>query len=171
VELACSTKRSYDLGSTWTDLEILTRRRRILGKNKALCISPELLILPVEYEGLGDVAFMRTTNAGRTWSIIDCPGSGAYLDQPAIVQLTNGDLMAYMRSWEGVIYETHSHDLGLSWSRPASTSLPNNNSGIDMVRLTSGRLVLAYKPNCPWSSRKSDLRSHIWCRRGFAFCA
>lgn len=139
-------KRSFDLGRTWTDLEILTRRRRILGKNKGLSVRPNILILPVEYEGLGDVAFMRTTNAGRTWSIVDCPGGGAYLDQPSIVQLTNGDLMAYMRSWEGYIYETHSTDFGLTWSKPVSTTLPNNNSGIDMVRLASGRLVLSYNP-------------------------
>lgn len=140
-------KRSYDLGQSWTDLEIFITRRRILGKNKPLHIlEPDIWILPVEYEGDGDVAFMRTTNGGKSWKIIDCRGEGAYLDQPTVVQLGNSDLLAYMRSWEGYIYQTRSQDLGLTWTRPAPTALLNPNSGIDMVRLQSGKLVLAYNP-------------------------
>ena len=139
-------KRSYDSGHTWTDLEILTRRRRILGKNKPLFIMPNIWILPMEYEGLGDIVFIRSVNDGKTWKTINCDSGGAYLDQPTIVQLSNGDLMAYMRSWEGHIYVTYSHDLGLTWEIPHPTELPNNNSGIDMVKLSSGKLVLVYNP-------------------------
>ena len=139
-------KRSYDNGETWTDLELLTLRRRILGKNLPLHIQPDIWILPVEYEGLGDVAFMRSADQGQSWKIIDCPGGGAYLDQPTIVQLSNADLLAYMRSWEGFIYETRSQDLGLTWCTPRPTPLPNNNSGIAMLRVASGDLLLAYNP-------------------------
>ena len=140
-------KRSYDLGHTWTDLEILTSRRRILGKNKPLHIeNPDVWIIPVEYEGNGDVAFMRSINKGKTWKIIDRMGEGAYLDQPTVVQLNNGELLSYMRSWEGYIYETRSSDLGESWSKPIPTKLKNPNSGIDMVRTRSGKIVLAYNP-------------------------
>jgi len=139
-------KRSFDNGQTWSDLEILTTRRRILGKNKPLFIPPAIWILPVEYEGVGDVAFFRTANHGRSWKVIDCPGEGAYLDQPTLVQLSDGSLLAYMRSWEGYIYEARSNDLGNTWSTPTPTTLLNPNSGIDMVRLRSGRLVLLYNP-------------------------
>lgn len=140
-------KRSYDRGQTWTDLEIFTSRRRILGKNKPLHIlAPDVWIIPVEYEGLGDVAFMRSANRGRSWTIVDRPGEGAYLDQPTVVQLGNGELLAYLRSWEGFIYETRSFDLGLTWSKPVPTALPNPNSGIDMVRTSAGKLVLVYNP-------------------------
>ena len=140
-------KRSYDQGQTWTDLEIFTTRRRILGKNKPLHIAePDLWILPVEYEGNGDVAFMSSSNGGRSWKIVDRTGEGAYLDQPTVVQLGSGELLAYLRSWEGYIYETHSSDLGESWSKPIPTLLKNPNSGIDMVRTHSGKIVLAYNP-------------------------
>jgi len=139
-------KRSYDLGETWTDLEILTNRRRILGKNKPIKVEPDIWILPVEYEGIGDVAFMRSVNSGKSWRIIDRPGLGAYLDQPTIVQLRDETLLTYMRSWEGYIFETRSYDKGLSWSEPRPTSLLNPNSGIDMVALRSGELALVYNP-------------------------
>jgi predicted neuraminidase len=139
-------KRSDDLGSSWTDLEILTSRRRILGKNKPICIDPCTWILPVEYEGIGDVAFMRSVNGGKSWKIIDRPGLGAYLDQPTVVQLRDGSLLAYMRSWEGYIFETRSNDKGLTWTEPIPTILPNPNSGIDMTALHSGELALVYNP-------------------------
>lgn len=140
-------KKSYDLGKTWKDLAILPTRRRILGKNKPLhIVHPDIWIMPMEYEGLGDAAFMRSVNQGKTWKTIDCPGSGAYLDQPTLVQLGNGDLLSLMRSWEGNIYKTISHDLGLTWTTPIPTQLLNPNSGIDMVRLRSGKIVLAQNP-------------------------
>lgn len=138
--------RSYDRGKSWAKREALTTRRRILGKNKPLHVPPDLWILPVEYEGIGDVAFLRSADNGRHWTVIDRPGEGAYLDQPTLVQLSRGDLLAYMRSWEGYIYETRSTDLGLTWSLPVPTPLLNPNSGIDMVRSHSGSLVLAYNP-------------------------
>jgi predicted neuraminidase len=139
-------KRSYDLGQTWTDLEIFRARRRILGKNKPLFVAPDTWILPMEYEGIGDICFMRSTNQGKTWQVIDVPRAGAYLDQPTVVQLGSGELLAYNRSWEGLVYATRSQDLGLTWSVPAPTTLLNPNSGIDMLRMKSGKLVLAYNP-------------------------
>jgi predicted neuraminidase len=140
-------KRSYDLGETWTDLEIFTTRRRILGKNKPIYIArSRVWILPVEYEGTGDVAFMRSVDHGKHWKVIARPGAGAYLDQPTVVELSDGTVLAYMRSWEGNIYESRSNDDGLNWSVPTQTALPNPNSGIDMVRLQSGALVLALNP-------------------------
>ncbi len=139
-------KRSYDLGQTWTDLEIFRARRRILGKNKPLFVAPDIWILPVEYEGIGDICFMRSTDKGKKWQAIDVPHCGAYLDQPSVVQLGNGELLAYNRSWEGLIYETRSPDLGLTWSVPKPTALLNPNSGIDLLRTQAGNLVVAYNP-------------------------
>jgi len=140
-------KKSYDLGKTWKDLEVFPARKRILGKNKPLHVAdPDVWIMPMEYEGLGKVAFMHSVNKGKTWKTIDCLGDDAYLDQPTVVQLADGSLFALMRSWEGYIYKTYSHDLGLSWTKPVPTKLLNPNSGIDMVRLKSGKIVLAYNP-------------------------
>jgi predicted neuraminidase len=51
-----------------------------------------------------------------------------------------------MRSWEGYIYQSRSADAGVTWSEPSPTNLLNNNSGIDMVRLRSGALLLAHNP-------------------------
>jgi predicted neuraminidase len=60
--------------------------------------------------------------------------------------MIDGALLSYMRSQEGRIYESRSRDLGRTWTVPRPTSLPNNNSGIDMVHMRSGLLALVYNP-------------------------
>lgn len=140
-------KRSYDGGRTWTDLELLVERKGLLGKNKPL-VRERLCLIPVEWEATWSATFLRSEDSGRTWEIVGDLGraAGAHLIQPAVVELSDGSLMAYMRSQEGHIFVSYSQDLGRSWTKPQPTSLPNNNSGIDLVRLYSGNLVLVYNP-------------------------
>lgn len=51
-----------------------------------------------------------------------------------------------LRSTEGVIFRSDSIDGGQTWSLAYPTTLPNNNSGIDLVCLNSGLLALVYNP-------------------------
>ena len=140
-------KRSYDSGRTWTDLEILYEGKGILGKNKPL-ICGSYCLLPVEQEEKDIAKFLLSEDGGKTWSLHGDLGveAGARLEQPTVVELADGTLLAYMRSQEDRIFKSTSRDRGKSWSRAEATPLPNNNSGIDMVRLRSGNLALVYNP-------------------------
>ena len=53
---------------------------------------------------------------------------------------------ALMRSGEGHIYRSDSTDEGETWCEGYPIELPNNNSGIDLARLESGVMLLAYNP-------------------------
>lgn len=140
-------KRSRDGGRAWTDMEMLWEQKGILGKNKPL-VEGSFCLLPVEQEELWNPRFLRTEDGGASWDIVGNLGleAGKRLVQPAVVRLGDRTLMAYMRSQENYIYVSYSRDDGKSWSRPEPTALPNNNSGIDMVRLRSGSLVLTSNP-------------------------
>lgn len=139
-------KRSADGGRNWTDLERFIRRRGILGKNKPIHISDRIWIIPAEMERTWEAVMIRTEDGGKHWKIVPVPAGGERLHQPSVVQLLDASLLVYLRSWEGCIYQTRSTDLGRSWSHVERTGLPNNNSGIDMVRLHSGKLLLVYNP-------------------------
>ncbi len=140
-------KRSYDDGKNWTDLELFVEQKGLLGKNKPFVIQP-LWIIPLEWEREWSATFLRSEDDGRSWQLVGDLGrmANAHLIQPTVVQLSNGRLMAYMRSQEGFIYVSYSEDLGKTWSLPVPTGLPNNNSGLDLLRTESGLLLLAYNP-------------------------
>ena len=65
--------------------------------------------------------------------------------QPALWQSDDGSVHMLLRSSEGYILRSDSPD-GLAWSPARLTSLPNNNSGIDLVRLDDGRILLCLNP-------------------------
>lgn len=143
-------KRSFDEGKSWSDMSIFWDQWGILGKNKPLHLSshPAVWLIPVEWEDDYLCAFFRSADYGRSWHLTHSIGreSGIRVDQPTIVELGDGSLLAYMRSWEGYIYASRSGDAGATWTEPRPTELLNNNSGIDMVRLRSGALLLAHNP-------------------------
>ncbi|MCA9504463.1 MAG: sialidase family protein [Myxococcota bacterium] len=72
--------------------------------------------------------------------------AGKGLIQPALWASRPGRVHALFRSAVGRIFRSDSEDDGRSWSCAAPTDLPNNNSGLDVVRLGDGRLVLACNP-------------------------
>lgn len=102
----------------------------------------------------------RSCDRGITWrrSEYICPqnstqtsGESITLSGLGIIQPTlwesNGDRVHMLtRSTAGQIYRADSHDNGYTWSPAYPTQLPNNNSGIDLVRLDDNRLILAYNP-------------------------
>ena len=54
-------------------------------------------------------------------------------------------MAAFFRSrWADHIWFSHSSDQGESWSAPAPTTLPNNNSSIQATTLDNGELVLVF---------------------------
>lgn len=66
--------------------------------------------------------------------------------QPTLWESEPGHIHALMRSTRGRIYRSDSVDYGRTWCPAYPTDLPNNNSGIDVVSMDNGLLVLAYNP-------------------------
>ncbi len=66
--------------------------------------------------------------------------------QPTLWESAPGHLHALMRSTRGRVWRSDSADGGESWCAAYATALPNNNAGIDVVRLGDGTLVLVYNP-------------------------
>lgn len=66
--------------------------------------------------------------------------------QPSALEISEGRLKMFMRSTQriGRVCVADSFDYGRTWSRARTTSLPNPNSGIDVVALRSGTLVIVY---------------------------
>ncbi|HOA34613.1 MAG TPA: exo-alpha-sialidase, partial [Clostridiales bacterium] len=64
--------------------------------------------------------------------------------QPTLWEGPEGHVHALMRTDKGKIYRSDSTNYGRTWCKAYPTSLPNNNSGIDLVKVPDGRIFLLY---------------------------
>ena len=155
---------SVDHGETWAEARELApgdRGGRGPVKNKCIRLTDGSWLAPASLETATtwNCFTDRSTDGGQTWTSALVPVdrtrlTGKGIIQPTLWQGDDGRVHMLMRSTEGVIYRSHSDDLGASWSEAQPTALPNNNSGIDAVRLTDGRIVLVYNPAAGnWASR------------------
>lgn len=90
--------------------------------------------------------------------------------QPTIWESTPGQVHILMRSSEGYIYRSDSADNGNTWKEAYPTQLPNNNSGIDLVKAPFNKcLYLVCNPvqsnwgmRSPLSLFRSDDNGDSW---------
>ena len=134
-------------------------------RNKPIYLADGSILAPGSTEiGEWKCFFDRSTDGGISWQRSDDvrlgdEWLGKYEDlrgrgiiQPTLWQTAQG-IHALMRSSEGYIFRADSPD-GIHWCAPYPTHLPNNNSGIDMVQLPDGRLVLCCNPvSANWGQR------------------
>jgi predicted neuraminidase len=103
-------------------------------------------------------------NEGKTWKkskLIDFDRkryglkNGKYggVIQPTLWESTDGNVHMLLRSTAGFIFRSDSIDYGETWSQAYPIELPNNNSGIDILK-TRGLLFLVYNPvSGNWADR------------------
>lgn len=99
------------------------------------------------WNGSDDTAAMAvSTDRGETWTVQDVPDSlGAVHMSP--VPLEEDRLVAfYRRRQADFVHRSESRDGGHTWTPPAPTDVPNNNSSIGVTRLADGRIAMVCNP-------------------------
>lgn len=95
----------------------------------------------------GDVdtaAVLVSTDAGSTWTMREVPDSLGAVHMN-IVPLGSGRMAAFYRDrYAEAVRRSASDDDGSSWSPPAPTNLPNNNSSVQATRLADGRIAIVH---------------------------
>lgn len=99
-------------------------------------------------------------DCGKTWSATAMVPmdreklAGQGVIQPTLWESAPGHVHMLLRSSEKAIYRSDSADGGRSWCKAYATTLPNNNSGIDAVRMADGTLALVSNPvGVNWGAR------------------
>jgi predicted neuraminidase len=156
---------SDDEGRTWSPIEHLPAG--ILGpiRAKPLVLDSGLIVSGTSVESYSSWAAWveRSTDNGLTWTkagpitlpqLKAAPQAKSPKDaseaigiiQPVVVSLGGKHLRLYARSTSqiGKICVADSNDLGATWSDARPLDLPNPNSGIDLVKLHDGRIILIY---------------------------
>jgi predicted neuraminidase len=171
---------SDDDGQTWSDpVELVPGDVGGRGpvKNKPIALHDGTWAAPASIEGQVWDAFVDlSADEGKTWTMSSLvpvlhPGReaeggaakglqsvrGKGIIQPALWESQPDYVHMLLRSTAGFIYRSDSTDGGRTWAPAYRTYLPNNNSGIDLVRMDNGTLLLAYNPVGMYKGPRSPL--------------
>ncbi len=145
---------SEDNGQTWQPVGVLFDKAGTFVRQPVVVLDTGDWLVPVFYcrtrpgekwVGDDDISAVRiSSDQGHSWREVEVPGSVGCVHMN-IEKLPDGTLLALFRSrWADNIYASRSSDGGNTWSEPASTGLPNNNSSIQFTRLANGHLALVF---------------------------
>ncbi|WBV45178.1 exo-alpha-sialidase [Pseudoroseomonas cervicalis] len=148
---------SHDMGRSWGPVETLFGPRPEGGtfmRQPVVVLDNGDWLLPIwvckstpgkKWVGDDDISAVKlSTDQGRSWTEIEVPGSLGCVHM-SIVDLRDGTLAAFYRSrWADNVHVSRSTDGGRSWSAPEATELPNNNSSIQVARLSNGHLAMVF---------------------------
>jgi predicted neuraminidase len=149
---------STDDGVTWGPVRTLfpaTDRGGVFVRQPVVVLPTGRWLLPIFHcvtvpgrRWVGDAdtsAVMISDDAGATWREVAVPESTGCVHMSV---LPVGDrLTAFFRSrWADAVYQSWSDDDGETWTAPAPTELPNNNSSIQATALSDGRLAMVLNP-------------------------
>lgn len=144
---------SKDNGRTWAKPVELVKGDiggRGPVKNKPIRLSDGTVIAPAsneqndEWKAFFDISHDDGLTFERTDYIYDPAGEG--IIQPTLWEEGNGTVHAFMRSCCDRIVRSTSNDYGKTWGDTRLTDIPNNNSGIDLVKAEDGNIYLVLNP-------------------------
>jgi predicted neuraminidase len=121
------------------------RRLGWMPRVHPLILPDDTLLLPLANETFSVAAMAMTRDGGETWTSSSVvPGGG--VEQPTVVRLKDGRLVAFFRDAGPAqrIRRSESSDGGKTWSEITNTDLPNPGAGIEAVMLRSGHLMMIY---------------------------
>lgn len=102
-------------------------------------------LLPLYTDTFSASIIALSDDQGESWSF-STPMVAFGNIQPSLVYKKDGTVVAYMRDNGPLrrIRESTSKDQGETWSPVSTTDLPNPGAGIEALRLSDGRWVMAY---------------------------
>lgn len=139
--------KSTDNGKTWTKPKMLFPQPGAFTRNPVVVMPDGGWLLPI-YRAIGKSrqnypVIKITHNEGKTWTTCDLPKAKG-LVQPDVVLLPHHHYVAFLRSRNASwIFRSTSTD-GCHWTKPVPTSLPNNNSSIQVRMLRNHDMVMAF---------------------------
>lgn len=172
VPAVCYSDNNGISWSTPTRIRNETETSTYLMNDRIRVLSDGRIVIPVA-RGFGSegtnskIGSYYSDDNGVTWSVSDFVTyttqdfRGA--QEPAIVQLTNGNVMMIMRTGLGYLYKSISTDGGESWPIPTAMSLESPCSPVNVRRAPDGKILIAWNNAEPSSAGSLGPRYPLTC--------
>jgi predicted neuraminidase len=166
-------RRSTDGGQTWSETRDLFTQAGTFIRHPPVINPSGLLLFPIWRSNIrnafgDDPSLVQVSgDGGKSWEAVEVPDSRGCVHMDI---LENCRVAFYRRRQADAVFRSTSDDGGLTWSAPAPTSLPNNNSSIQARELKDGRIAIIYNEiRATGSERESAVPP--WVRDKEAFLA
>ena len=168
-------KQSLDSGRTWSPSQRLGLSPFFnvseLVKNNAQPLTDGGWAVPIYHEAFGKFPELLWLHPGpeRVTAVKSRPFGGRTAFQPALVALAPQRALLLCRAAGIVpeIYISRTTDAGRHWTAPRPSGLPNPDSGLDALRLSDGRLLLAFNDT---TTGRDNLRLALSSDEGATWC-
>ena len=167
------TVRSKDGGKTWSEPQYAATTGMHFtdteGPADAMVAMPDgsILMPLIGYNVRGDLqnhssVILRSTDSGKSWqylsTIADDPGGRkGHFQEPGLLRMKSGHLLAAMRNNSGYVWTSKSKDDGKTWSEPRPS--PMTGHPADLAQLADGRVICTYGLREPYHNTPGGVRA------------
>ena len=139
------TKVSEDSGRTWGKDRKIDTPIGFLPRTHPVRLHDGTVLLPLYVNWSTSSVVMASRDDGSTWGKYRCILL-LFGIQPTIIQRSDLSLFALTRTgmWPRFSWQAASYDLGRNWKGQKLSGIKNPGSSIEMVKLDSGNIVLAF---------------------------
>jgi sialidase-1 len=152
---------STDEAKTWSEpVQCITDNKGyfVVNNNRVIQLKNGRLLMPSalhktedsEYSNSGKIWCYYSDNNGATWkrSREVLKADSVITQEPAVIELKNGDIMMLIRANHGIQYKSYSKDKGLTWSKAEPSTIKSPLSPASIARIPStGDLFLVWNNN------------------------
>ena len=96
--------------------------------------------------GLDRAVMLSSPDQGATWTATEVPDSLGAVHMNPLPPLAGVTPAFYRDRFSRHVKRSQSADAGKTWSAPVAINMPNNNSSIQAIRLTDGRIAMVLNP-------------------------
>lgn len=148
------TVRSSDAGQTWTAPQMIFEGYTGSTNGAAETHDGKLVVPFSQYVARPGRLVSRTivsADNGKSWNLsntLDIGGAGDHEGalEPCVVELKDKRLWMIIRTSRKFFWQSFSTDGGLTWSEAKATHINSSHSPAHVIRLTDGRLAMAWNP-------------------------
>ena len=152
---------SKDEAKTWSEATPCITDKKgyfVLNNDRVIQLKSGRLIVPVslhktpetKWSANGRIWTYYSDDNGNSWKYgkeVENP-ENVLLQEPGVVELKEGRILMFMRTDEGVQYQSFSNDKGESWTAAKPGNIPSPRSPVSIERIPStGDLLLVWNNN------------------------
>lgn len=139
-------RRSSDSAKTWTE-PVKVDQPNHTTRSNGIHLSTGELLVPLHLRGTKNGGVLKSRDGGATWTrhgaVANPEGQGG---EPTIAETKSGAIHMILRTKDGLLWRSISHDRGETWSAEEKTGLASTSCASHLLCARDGTLVLTYNP-------------------------